>query len=264
MNELATFTDKLDSNLVQNADGVWCMSSLAIAEITGKEHRNVLRDIKDMLDELEIGALKFEGTYLDVQNKQRPMYNLPKRECMILVSGYDTKLRASIIDRWQQLEDAAAAAAAPAPTINLQADTKLEFLLNSVRLAYESMELAKAVSQKLAIGDYSTWNQLRNANQQCWYMQECNAAWIPAALSKKAKTDGVHIHQYGTDGANSQFQGRAYPTDWLVQTVTKLLKDRYGFNGELQAPLREEIRPVLAEQILVQADYMQANLLGVH
>ena len=240
------------------------MSSVEIATLTGKRHDNVLRDIKAMLDELEIAALKFEGCYLGANGKQLPMYNLPKRECLILVSGYDTKLRAAIIDRWQQLEDAAAAAAAPAPTIRLQADTKLEFLLNSVRLAYECKELAKAVSQKLAIGDYSTWTQLRNANPQNWYMQERNAAWIPAALSKKAKTDGVHILQYGTDGANSQFQGRAYPTEWLVQSVTSLLKIRYGFNGELQAPLREEIRPVLAEQILVQAEYMQADMLGIH
>ena len=240
------------------------MSSVEIATLTGKRHDNVMRDIKAMLDELEIGALKFEGTYLDVQNKQRPMYNLPKHECMVLVTGYSTKLRSAVLKRWQQLEDAAAAAAAPAPTIRLQADTKLEFLLNSVRLAYESMELAKAVSQKLAIGDYSTWTQLRNANPQNRYMQERNAAWIPAALSKKAKTHGVHILQYGTDGANSQFQGRAYPTEWLVQSVTSLLKIRYGFNGELQAPLREEIRPVLAEQILVQAEYMQADMLGIH
>lgn len=240
------------------------MSSLDIAKLTGKEHRNVLRDIRTMLEELEIGALKFEQSYLDAQNKPQPMFVLPEEECMILVSGYSTKLRQIIVKEWMALKNAAAAAAAPSPTIRLQADTKLEFLLNSVRLAYECKELAKAVSQKLAIGDYSTWNQLRNANPQNWYMQERNVAWIPAALSKKAKAEGVAIAQYGTDGANSQFQGRAYPTEWLVQTVTKLLKDRYGFNGELQAPLREEIRPVLAEQILVQAEYMQAGMLGIH
>lgn len=251
--------------LASQSSAEMTMSSLEIAKLTGKEHYNVLADIRAMFEELEIGALKFQGTYLDVQNKPRPMYVLPEEECMILVSGYSTKLRQIIVKEWMALKNAASAAApAPSPTIRLQADTKLEFLLNSVRLAYECKEIAKAVSQKLAIGDYSTWNQLRNANPQNWYMQERNAAWIPAALSKKAKTDGVHIPQYGTDGANSQFQGRAYPTDWLVQTVTMLLKDRYGFNGELQAPLREEIRPVLAEQILVQAEYMQADMLGIH
>lgn len=247
--------------IISSQSAEMTMSSLDIAKLTGKEHRNVLRDIRTMLEELEIGLLKFEQSYLNAQNKPQPMFALPEEECMILVSGYSTKLRQIIVKEWMALKNAAPA---PAPTIRLQADTKLEFLLNSVRLAYECTELAKAVSQKLAIGDYSTWNQLRNANQQNWYMQERNVAWIPAALSKKAKTDGVHIPQYGTDGANSQFQGRAYPTEWLVQSVTSLLKTRYGFNGELQAPLREEIRPVLAEQILVQAEYMQADMLGIH
>ena len=39
------------------------MSSLDIATLTGKGHHNVLRDIKQILDDAEIGALKFEGTY---------------------------------------------------------------------------------------------------------------------------------------------------------------------------------------------------------
>ena len=108
MNELATYLGKLDSNLVQNADGVWCMSSLAIAELTGKEHFHIMRDIKTMLEELEIGESKFGGTYLDVQNKPQPMYSLPKRECYVLVSGYSAKMRAAIVDRWQLLEDAEA------------------------------------------------------------------------------------------------------------------------------------------------------------
>lgn len=239
------------------------MTSVEIAKLTGKEHRNVLVDIRKMFDELEIDLLKFQQIEKFANNREREIYALPKHECMVLVTGYNIKLRSAVLKRWQELEDAQRAPA-PAPTINLQADTKLEQLLNNVRLAHESMELAKAVSQKLAIGDYSTWNQLRNANQQCWFMQERNAAWIPAALAKRAKKDGVKIAQYGTDGANSQFQGKAYPTDWLVSTVERVLKDKYNVDLQLQAPLRSDIRPVLAEQILTQAEYMQAKLLGVH
>ncbi|AQX21156.1 Phage antirepressor protein KilAC domain-containing protein [Bartonella sp. CDC_skunk] len=59
-----------------------------------------------MLGELypEGGQSKFGSTYLDKQGKYQNCYNLPKRECLILVSGYSMTLRARIIDRWQELE----------------------------------------------------------------------------------------------------------------------------------------------------------------
>lgn len=83
------------------------MSSLEIAQLTGKEHRNVMRDIRTMLVELhgEGGVLSFEQTNINPQNNQSyPCYALPKRETLILISGYSIAMRAKIIDRWQELE----------------------------------------------------------------------------------------------------------------------------------------------------------------
>ncbi|WP_375679429.1 Rha family transcriptional regulator [Bartonella sp. AP7XZML] len=80
------------------------MSSREIAELCGKEHRNVMRDIRQILTELKIELSKFAGFYRDSTGRTLPCYNLPKRECLILVSGYSTALRAKIIDRWQELE----------------------------------------------------------------------------------------------------------------------------------------------------------------
>jgi Rha family phage regulatory protein len=98
------------------------MSSREIAELTGKEHRNILRDIRAMLVELhrDGGVLSFERTEINQQNGQAyPVFVLPKRECLILVSGYSTELRARIIDRWQELE---AKAAQPQPVALTQAE----------------------------------------------------------------------------------------------------------------------------------------------
>ncbi|WP_375701345.1 Rha family transcriptional regulator [Bartonella sp. AA81SXKL] len=95
----------ISENNFQNTT-VQTMSSREIAELCGKQHAHIMRDIRQMLGELypEGGQSKFGSTYLDKQGKPQNCYNLPKRECLILVSGYSMTLRARIIDRWQELE----------------------------------------------------------------------------------------------------------------------------------------------------------------
>ncbi len=83
------------------------VSSLYIAEITGKDHKHVLRDIKTQLDQIygENGASKFEATYTHPQNKQEyKCYKLPKTEALLVVSGYDANIRFKIIKRLEELE----------------------------------------------------------------------------------------------------------------------------------------------------------------
>ena len=94
-------------NLIPENNSFPTMSSREISELTGKRHDNVMRDIRSMLTELhgEGGVLIFEASYLNEQNKEQPCFHLPKRESLILVSGYSVKMRAAIIDRWQDLED---------------------------------------------------------------------------------------------------------------------------------------------------------------
>jgi len=84
------------------------MSSLEIAELTNKRHDHVMVDIRKMLKELKLAAPEFSGTaFYEVNNatREREIFNLPKRECDILISGYEIKYRAAIIDRWQELEN---------------------------------------------------------------------------------------------------------------------------------------------------------------
>lgn len=92
--------------ILNNAEMTMTMTSREIATLTGKEHRNVLRDIKALEEQGVISPLTFERTYLDAQGKERPCYELPKRETLILTSGYSATQRAAIIDRWLQLETA--------------------------------------------------------------------------------------------------------------------------------------------------------------
>jgi Rha family phage regulatory protein len=77
---------------------------LEIAELTGKTHNNVLKDIRRILDEAGIGAVRFDSSYLSEQNKTLPCFNLPRLECDLVVSGYSAKYRLAIIKRWHELE----------------------------------------------------------------------------------------------------------------------------------------------------------------
>lgn len=80
------------------------MSSREIAELTGKRHDHVKRDVVVMLEGLNLDAPNFGEIYIDSQNRQQIEYRLDKELTLCLVSGYSVKLRMGIIKRWQELE----------------------------------------------------------------------------------------------------------------------------------------------------------------
>lgn len=82
------------------------MTTVEIAEQTGKRHDNVLRDTRAMLVELygEKDLLTFEEMSKDTYGRERKCYSLPKDEVLCLVAGYSTPLRMKIIKRLDELE----------------------------------------------------------------------------------------------------------------------------------------------------------------
>lgn len=81
------------------------MSSLEIAKLTGKQHKDVLETIRKTLEEAEISTADFSAVYKASNGKNEPCFNLPRRECDLVISGYSVKYRLAIIDRWQELEN---------------------------------------------------------------------------------------------------------------------------------------------------------------
>ena len=80
------------------------MTSLEIAEVTGKQHAHIMRDIRTLLDQGVAESNFGLGSYKDKNNQERPCYELTKKGCLILASGYDALLREKIINRWEELE----------------------------------------------------------------------------------------------------------------------------------------------------------------
>lgn len=119
--------------------GELTMSSREIADLTGKRHDNVMRDIRNMLSDLGV-LLKTEEAEeinnLGMSVKQK-YYLLNKEECLCLISGYSIKLRMAIIKRWQELES--------------QKSLIPQTLPEALRLAADLAEQKQIAEQKLAI-----------------------------------------------------------------------------------------------------------------
>ena len=96
-----------------NTASTLTMSSREIAELTGKQHKHVLADIRSMLEGLGQRSAEFSANVPDSYGRLQKAFALPKRETLILVSGYSVELRARIIDRWMELETLAATSSGP-------------------------------------------------------------------------------------------------------------------------------------------------------
>ena len=68
--------------------------SLTIAEMFSKEHKNVMRDIRQQIEYAgsEFAALNFEpGSYKDQNNQSRPKFNLTEEAFALVAMSYNTK-----------------------------------------------------------------------------------------------------------------------------------------------------------------------------
>lgn len=137
------------NDLIQFGESERMMTSLEIAEVTGKSHAHVMRDIRNIIKQINQSTsglvipddvkddyhrgdrtqYKYlsektqnilfdfcfnnntgskytirESSYKDAKGEERNMYELNKKACLLLSSGYDVNLRAKIIDRWEELE----------------------------------------------------------------------------------------------------------------------------------------------------------------
>lgn len=71
--------------------------------MTGKEHKNVLADIREMLNQLGKDAAEFSAASQVSGPYNRlltvPIFNLPKDLTITLVSGYSVPMRHKIVTR---------------------------------------------------------------------------------------------------------------------------------------------------------------------
>jgi len=82
------------------------MTSLEIAELTGKQHKDVMKAIRNMEPAwVKVNGRKFAPVeYQDKKGELRPCYQLTKTECLYIATKFNDEARAKLVLRWQELE----------------------------------------------------------------------------------------------------------------------------------------------------------------
>lgn len=114
------------------------ISSLEIAGLTNKLHKDVMRAIRGMEPAWEkVNGRKFALVdYYDQKGEKRPCYSLNKVECLFIATKFNDEARAKIILRWDELEKSVGMVA------NL---SKTQIMAQAVLLANEEIEQLKGV-----------------------------------------------------------------------------------------------------------------------
>lgn len=120
------------------------MTSREIAELCNSRHNDVVESIERLFQKGVLRGSRNTPRPFQAPAGGRPtmIYDLNKRDTLVIVAGYNATLRARIIDRWLELE---AAAAAEAPQFVVPTT-----LSGALRLAAEQAEAIENQTQLLA------------------------------------------------------------------------------------------------------------------
>lgn len=86
------------------------MTSLEIAELVGREHKSIMRSIREMEEGwVKICGCKFALTSREVQQpnggtREVPCYVLNKTQCLYIATKFNDEARAKLVIRWEELE----------------------------------------------------------------------------------------------------------------------------------------------------------------
>ena len=83
------------------------MTSLEIAKVTGRNHKDVMRSIREMEEAwVKVNGRKFALVeYKDAKGEMRPCYSLGKTECLYIATKFNDEARAKLVLRWEELEN---------------------------------------------------------------------------------------------------------------------------------------------------------------
>ena len=87
------------------------MSSLEIAELTGKQHKHLMEAIRKMepaWEKVQGSKFRLLSRIYNLPNggmKEVPCYELSKTECLYIATKFNDEARAKLVLRWRELEE---------------------------------------------------------------------------------------------------------------------------------------------------------------
>ena len=183
------------------------MTSLTIAQVTGKMHKDVLKAIRNM----EPAWLKVNGRhfalveYKDSKGELRPCYSLTKTECLYIATKFSDEARARLVKRWYQLE-------------REQLGVKMEeqkLLVTKREIMLKSDEIRRGLIAN------------ENADADGCYTVSQLAEMMEITvkeLNKRLVAEGVQFRNGGRYMLTKEYEGRGYAQDRAFHY--------YGLDGE--------------------------------
>ena len=142
----ADFTIPPENEIVTNPK---VMFSTEIADLTGKSHNHVMRDIREI--DMQISTSpnldwSIKATEYKAGNGQmQPCYSLDYEATMIVLTGYDVVARAKVIKRWQELEKIAKG---EAPKVEPKPESSL---IENIKAASAVIDVTMTMLNRLGI-----------------------------------------------------------------------------------------------------------------
>lgn len=206
------------------------MTSREIAELTGKDHKNILSDIRKMLDELGMTSAEFSANLPDSYGRPQAAFLLPKDLTITLISGYNVTMRHRIVTRWQELEANQGLAlpkslpealrlaaqamedAERAQAEKLEAESRLRIESEKVGQLSEQVAVAQpkaAALDRIALDSESSFT-LRQAAAQLQMQEKAFLAWMHTSGLIYRSESGVW-HAYAEPRKRLWLEHKLYP-----------------------------------------------------
>ena len=128
----------MENNIIttEQAAAATKMTSIEIAQLTGKSHSHVMRDIRNMepswekVHQTKFGQMQIREALPNGGYRMRPCYVLTKLESLYIATKYNDEARAKLILRWAELESGLRIAQQE-PTERRMLETEQEILKRS-------------------------------------------------------------------------------------------------------------------------------------